>query len=64
MKLLYRLSLLVLFIQLSSCKEKNLKDEPSVEDIRASITAVQPFAKDIFSQFTNIRDFTISTDEN
>ena len=55
-----------LFLALSSCKDTESKKEdtskpqPEIEQKEG----VQPFAKHIFSQFSNVRDFTISTDEN
>ena len=55
----------LIIIMLSSCK----KGEASEEETNASETktevkeGVQPFSEHIFSQFTNVRDFTMDKDE-
>lgn len=60
--------LIVLLISLSflfSCKEtlKQEKDTPK-EQSEVKKEGVQPFAENTFSQYTNVRDFTISTTED
>jgi hypothetical protein len=54
---------------LSSCNESqptitNLKEEPATKEIIYKEGAVVPFAPNVFSQFTNVRDFTILSNEN
>ncbi|WP_299115856.1 hypothetical protein [uncultured Winogradskyella sp.] len=48
-----------------SCNEKIKAPEVDYEakQTEAIKEGVQPFAKNIFSQFTNVRDFTINTDD-
>ncbi|MDT0557958.1 hypothetical protein RM697_04835 [Ichthyenterobacterium sp. W332] len=48
-----------------SCKEKEVKKDKTVkaETTTEQKEGVQPFAEHIFSQFTNVRDFTLNTDE-
>ena len=62
MKFLKLLSPFLIFLFLLSCYKKNEKEEEKTP-IHESKEAVQPFAKHIFSQFTNIRDFTINDTE-
>ena len=56
---------LLLVVILFACKDKGLKEGTgkhlkSVEQNQG----VQPFAEHIFSQFTNVRDLTMNSDEN
>jgi hypothetical protein len=55
-----------LVFSITSCKEKEETptDVSKSEKMEASKEGVQPFAEHIFSQFTNVRDFTMNTDEN
>lgn len=49
----------------SSCKNNEAPEkEPTKPEAKAELKeGVQPFAEHIFSQFTNVRDFTMSSDE-
>ncbi|BAO75436.1 TolB family protein [Winogradskyella sp. PG-2] len=66
MKFYTKILVVLLFVTLTSCKEKEETKKESVKSDRQNQQkeGVQPFAKHIFSQFTNVRDFTINTDEN
>lgn len=65
MKSLHLILLIILIFLLSSCKENEpLKEKTKDSTINTQDkVGVQPFAENIFSQFTNIRDFTMNTDE-
>ncbi len=66
MKLLNFILIALVVVFLLSCKES----EASKEEISEPETkieqkeGVQPFAEHIFSKFTNVRDFTINSEEN
>ncbi|MBO6879405.1 hypothetical protein [Winogradskyella sp.] len=65
MKFLNVLIAIVILLSISSCKDneasKEVTSEPEKENKEKG--SVQPFAEHIFSQFTNVRDFTIDKDE-
>lgn len=65
MKRFYSLYIILLIVSLVSCKEHNTLTETQEQPPTKVETkeGVQPFAEHIFSQFTNVRDFTMSTDE-
>ncbi|WP_299115650.1 hypothetical protein [uncultured Winogradskyella sp.] len=65
MKFLNSTLVVLLIFSFSSCKEneekkKHIAEPESEIEIKND---VQPFAKHIFSQFTNVRDFTMDVDE-
>ncbi|NNE32970.1 MAG: hypothetical protein HKN40_11430 [Winogradskyella sp.] len=64
MKFLNFLLIFSLAFVLVSCNEngKTNKQSPPLET-ETSLESIQPVAKNLFSKFTNVRDFTISTDE-
>lgn len=66
MKFYNLIIILLLITALSSCKEKDAKEEKTAKpETKIKLKeGVQPFAEAIFSQFTNVRDFTMTTDEN
>lgn len=65
MKFLNVLIAVVILLSISSCKDneasKEVTSEPEKENQEKG--GVQPFAEHIFSQFTNVRDFTMDNDE-
>ncbi|WP_412559500.1 TolB family protein [Winogradskyella sp. MIT101101] len=65
MKFLNVLIAVVILLSISSCKDneasKEVTSEPEMENQEKG--GVQPFAEHIFSQFTNVRDFTVDKDE-
>ncbi|MBC3845865.1 PD40 domain-containing protein [Winogradskyella echinorum] len=65
MKLINLLLFIVSFLVLISCKEKEtIIPETTTKQIETTKNGVQPFAEHIFSKFTNVRDFTINSEEN
>lgn len=66
MKSLITLSLCIIFIGFTSCKENETttKEIDINEQKEILKEGVQPFAEHIFSQFTNVRDFTMNSDED
>lgn len=66
MKLSYFFLAFILVISLLSCKKSEVVKETtnSLIKLEEPKEGVQPFAKHIFSQFNNVRDFTMNTDEN
>ncbi|EDP72714.1 hypothetical protein FBALC1_16472 [Flavobacteriales bacterium ALC-1] len=66
MKLQNYLLLALLLFVLFSCKENKTTKEASSapEEVTVLKKGVQPFAEHIFSQFTNVRDFTMNVEEN
>ena len=66
MKFLNFTHVILLLFVISSCKEKQASTTESEtrKQTEALKEGVQPFAEHIFSQFTNVRDFTMNTDEN
>jgi hypothetical protein len=61
MKSLITLSLCLLFIGCTSSKKKEVITE--LETVQEHTNGVQPFAQHVFSQFTNVRDFTMNFGE-
>lgn len=55
----------LLILAMLSCKnqEESSKENKETDKTEQPVVGVQPFAKHIFSKFTNVRDFTMSTDE-
>lgn len=60
------LVVIVICCMISSCKknEATEKETAKPEAKTEKKEGVQPFAKHVFSQFTNVRDFTMSADES
>lgn len=65
MKSLNPVLVLLLVVLFSSCKDSKTSEEKTKkpETTLKTEEGVQPFAKHIFSQFTNVRDFTINKEE-
>ncbi|WP_282042003.1 TolB family protein [Winogradskyella flava] len=65
MKLPNSIVVILLIFALSSCKDKAPQKEESqkVDTTNQEKEGVQPFAAHIFSEFTNVRDFTMDGDE-
>jgi hypothetical protein len=59
---------LIVFVTIvfSSCKNNEIKEGKIIKpDTKIEESdGVLPFAEDIFSQYTNVRDFTVNSDEN
>ena len=66
MKIQNLLLITLLIFTILSCEEKKETsiDLIAIEKSESSNEGVQPFAEHIFSQFTNVRDFTINAEEN
>ena len=66
MKSLMNIFFYVIIIGFISCKEKQkISEEIDSNELTEVVeVGVQPFAKHIFSKFTNVRDLTMNTDEN
>jgi hypothetical protein len=66
MKFYHLILVLLLIVSISSCKKNEVKKtEITQSEIKTEQKeGVQPFAEHIFSQYTNVRDFTMSTDKN
>ncbi|WP_296381861.1 hypothetical protein [Winogradskyella sp.] len=66
MKSLNFVLVILLIFVMTSCKEKEAinTDAAKTEKIEAPKESVQPFAEHIFSQFINVRDFTMNSEEN
>ena len=66
MRSLFYCFLCISLLFISSCRETDNVGENSItlETNSEPKEGVQPFAQNIFSQFTNVRDFTINKDEN
>ncbi len=65
MKFLNSALIILLVFSLTSCEEKEVTntDVAKTEKAESPKEGVQPFAEHIFSQFINVRDFTINTEE-
>ncbi|WP_179009326.1 PD40 domain-containing protein [Winogradskyella forsetii] len=64
MKFSQILSPIILVVTFSNCDTKTEGPSVSKSTTQETVMGVQPFAENVFSQFTNIRDFTINVEED
>ncbi|WP_179021335.1 PD40 domain-containing protein [Winogradskyella forsetii] len=64
MKFSQILSLIILVVTFSNCDTKTEGPSVSKSTTQEPVMGVQPFAENVFSQFINIRDFTINVEED
>lgn len=62
MKFLNSVLAILIAFSIMSCKEKE-RTSKTIEETETPKDRVQPFAEHIFSQFTNVRDFTMNLEE-
>jgi hypothetical protein len=65
MKLQNSILIFIVLLVISACQEtKAPTSNNTVEETEIPKKGVQPFAKHVFSQFSNVRDFTMNINEN